>query len=144
MLIPVAPLAPASAYRARASVRYRGFHPVDVSWTFRTTGPSSSSAPRPGVEIAGILRTPSRIRVTLATDAAGRPARISTQRLGRACGACPVGPVGAPRIRRMALEDTEAITLPRIRDGHRLVVTARGFQAAGVRHARVRLVEVIR
>ncbi len=145
MLIPAAPLAPASTYRARARILYRGFHPLDASWTFRTTGPSSASAPiGPEVEIAGTVRTPSRIHVTLTSEADGRPARISTLPLGRACGACPVGPAGEPTIRRMALQDTQTITLPRIRDGLRLVVTARGFRAAGVRYARVRLTEVIR
>ncbi len=44
----------------------------------------------------------------------------------------------------MTLRGTQKFTLPRIHHGHRLVVIARDFRAAGVRYARVRLTKVIR
>jgi hypothetical protein len=146
MLIPATPLAPATAYRARAALLYRGIHPLDVSWTFRTAGYTATAAPtRPRVQVTAIMRTPSTIEVTLTGgEAAGRIARISTLPLGRDCAACPLVPLGAPQVRRATLRDTQTITLPRLRHGHRLVVIARGFRSAGVRYARVRLTKVIR
>jgi hypothetical protein len=145
ILIPATPLAPASTYRARVALLYRGIHPLDVSWTFRTAGHADALPIRPRVQVTGIMRTPNQVRVTLTGgEAAGRLARISTLRLGRTCAFCRVAPVGEPRVRRVTLRETQTITLPRVRHGHRLVVIARGFRAAGVRYARVRLTKVIR
>jgi hypothetical protein len=97
------------------------------------------------VQVTAIVRTPTTVEVTLTGgEAAGRLARISTLPLGRDCATCRVVPVGAPQVRRVTLRDTQTITLPRIRHGHRLVVIARGFRSAGARYARVRLTKVIR
>ena len=90
-----------------------------------------------------IVRTPTTVEVTLTGgEAAGRLARISTLPLGRDC--ATRGPGRRAAGARVTLRDTQTITLPRIRHGHRLVVIARGFRSAGARCARVRLTKVIR
>ncbi len=147
ILIPVAPLRPAARYTARAALLYGGIHPLDVSWSFRTGEVVAGPPRRPRLQVAGVVRTPTRVKVTLlGAEASGRPARIATQRLGRVCrpgAGCRLGPVGAPAVRRVTLRPRQTIALPRTRLGHRLVVVTRPFTAAGSRYLRSRLVRTV-
>jgi hypothetical protein len=147
MLIPVVPLRPSARYTARAALLYRGVHPLDVSWNFHTGEVAAGPPRRPRVQVARVVRTPTRVKVTLlGAEASGRPARIATQKLGRVCrpgGACWVRPVGAPAIRKVTLRPRQTIALPRTRLGHRIVVVTKPFTAAGSRFLRARLVRTV-